>query len=251
VDGKLLIFLINIRMPSSQPADQEYEMSSNLRMTIVASAITALVALPAWAASDAPKAGSDTSTSSASGKAGSAQLPMGQPESAVSGESGYSGGTPSAEARAPTPPNPLHARTADSLGRMDIVNAAKDKIGSIDSIVTTSSRSEAHAVVSVGGVLGMGARKVLVSLDELVPVSGNKLQINATEDELKARPKYDKKNHVELEGDRLISDSIPQVSAYKPARVVSPQSTGEAGMQRESYRFQSAQSRPAPATPNR
>lgn len=179
-------------------------MNSNLRKTIVAGSITALISFPVWAAPDAPKDRSDT-------PANSVQQPMGQGGNAASGANSQPGAAAStgAGARA-SANNPLHARTADDVEDMDVVNAAGDKIASIDGIVMTTDGAQAHAVIKVGGVMGVGGRTVLVSLDELAPVAEDKLRIDASEEELKARPEYDKEQYVELDGDRLIGDSVTQ-----------------------------------------
>lgn len=179
-------------------------MNTNLRKTIVAGSVAALIAFPAWAAADTAQERSGTSPYPTSQAA-----PAGQTGGAA-GQTG--GGAPTAGA-ATSASNPLHARTADDVSDMDIVNVAGDKIGSIDAIVLSQDGSEAHAVVKVGGVMGVGARSVLVSLDELAPAADDELRIQATEDELKARPEFDKDQYTEIEGDQLIGESITQADS--------------------------------------
>lgn len=177
-------------------------MNTNLRKTIVAGSVAALIAFPAWAAADTAQERSGTS-------------PYPTSQAAPAGQTG--GGAPTAGAAA-SASNPLHARTADDVSDMNIVNVAGDKIGSIDAIVLSQDGSEAHAVVKVGGVMGVGARSVLVSLDELAPAADDELRIQATEDELKARPEFDKDQYTEIEGDQLIGESITQADSGAGSR---------------------------------
>lgn len=204
-------------------------MNTNLRKTIIAGSIAAFIALPVWAASDANTNQSDspaatapggTSSPMGQGDAGStgAQAPAGSTGSGVTGSgntgsgaagSGAAGaGAAASSGSSDAGQNPLHSRTAGDLEGLDIVDAQGDKIGSIDSIVLTSDRSEAHAVVKVGGVLGMGGHTTLVSFDELTTAGENELRINATEDELKARPKFDDADYVEVESDAMVGNAL-------------------------------------------
>ena len=193
-------------------------MNANLRKTIIAGSIAALIALPVWADSDAPKDQSNTPTTTApggsssptgqgDGAASGAQTPAGAATSgaATSGAADSSGSNSASNAASK---NPLHSRTADDLEGGDIVNAAGDKIASIDAVVLSGDRSKAHAVISLGGMLGMGGHTTLVSLDELTAAGENEFRVNATEDELKARPEYKDEGYVELEGDAMIGGAM-------------------------------------------
>lgn len=188
-------------------------MNTNLRKTIIAGSIAALIALPVWAASDAPKDQSNTPTTTAPGGSSS---PTGQGDGAASGAqtpagaatSGAADSSGSNSASNAASKNPLHSRTADDLEGGDIVNAAGDKIASIDAVVLSGDRSKAHAVISLGGMLGMGGHTTLVSLDELSTAGENEFRVNATEDELKARPEYKDEGYVELEGDAMIGSAM-------------------------------------------
>lgn len=76
---------------------------------------------------------------------------------------------------------------------------AKDKKGSIDDLILEGRNGEATwAVVSVGGMLGIGDRLVLVPASALTPVRKDKdskpeFGLHATEAELKSLPAFDKK----------------------------------------------------------
>jgi sporulation protein YlmC with PRC-barrel domain len=118
----------------------------------------------------------------------------------------------------PNADNPLYARTADELNGTDIVDASGKGIGEIKDVVLTQDRRSAHAVVSVGGFLGIGDHTIAVSLDEFQAVGDDKLQLNATKEDLKARPKFQSEQYVELEGDQPISGSITDFAAFETDR---------------------------------
>lgn len=202
-------------------------MNTNLRKTIIASSIAALIALPAWAASDASQDQSNTPTTAPqsgtpSGTPSGASSSMGQGDGGATGAQSPAGATSGGAADSSSPnaasssgsnsasDNPLHSRTAGDLEGVDIVNAQGEKIASIDAVVLSADRSEAHAVIDVGATLGMGGHTTLVSLDELTTAGEDELRIDATEDELKARPEYDDEEggYVELESDAIIGGAM-------------------------------------------
>jgi sporulation protein YlmC with PRC-barrel domain len=121
-----------------------------------------------------------------------------------------------ATARTPVSDNPLYTRSADDLDGLEVVDRAGDNIGEVNQIVLAPDRKSAHAVVSVGGILGIGAREIIVSLDELRPID-DKLQLSGTKEEIAARkdetPDADK--YVEVNGDTPISGSIVEFSAFE------------------------------------
>ena len=57
-------------------------------------------------------------------------------------------------------------RASDLLG-MEIKNAQNEEIGEIDDLIITGKDKVLHAVVSVGGFLGMGDKRVAIPYDEL------------------------------------------------------------------------------------
>lgn len=195
-------------------------MKTNIRTTLIAGAIAALLAGPTWAASDTPKEGAQTPAPT---KSEIGQPERDQPKAAQPmNETPRSGAAADAGATAgPSADNPLYTRSAADLDGVDVVDSTGDKIGEVKQIVLAPDRKSAHAVISVGGVLGMGARDVLVSLDELRPM-GDKLQLRATKEEIAARkdeaPDTDK--YVEVKGDTPISGSITEFSAFEQDKEV-------------------------------
>jgi hypothetical protein len=192
-------------------------MKLKTRTTLIAGAIAALLAGPVWAASDTPRDGAQTSppTKAEFGQPGrdqpSAAQPMSErPRMDAAPYGGATTGTPVGD-------NPLYTRSADDLDGMDVVDSAGDKVGTVKQIVLAPDRKSAHAVISAGGILGIGARDIMVSLDELKPMD-DKLQMSVTEEEIAARkddaPDADK--YAEVTGDAPISDSIVEFSAFEP-----------------------------------
>lgn len=110
--------------------------------------------------------------------------------------------------------NPLYTRSAASLNGMEVINSAGESFGTIKHVVLAPTRDGAYAVISAGGLLGMGARDILLSLDDLNPV-GDKLQFNATQDQINALSDYTPQQYVEVKGDTPVSGSIVEFSALE------------------------------------
>lgn len=112
--------------------------------------------------------------------------------------------------------NPLYARSADDLDGVEVVDRNGDKVGDVTRIVLTPDRKRAHAVISVGGILGIGASEIMISLDDLTPI-GDSLQMSATKSEATApgdeAPDADR--YVEVTGAAPISGSIVDFSAFE------------------------------------
>jgi len=192
-------------------------MTLNTRTTLIAGAVAALLAGPVWAASDTSKDGAQTSvpTKAEVGQTGRDQPSAAQPMS----ETPRMGGTTDGEATTGTSigDNPLFTRSADDLDGMDVIDRAGDKVGTVKQIVLSPDRKSAHAVISAGGILGIGARDLMVSLDELKPLD-DKLQMSVTEEEIAARKDEapDSDEYAEVTGDAPISESIVEFSAFEP-----------------------------------
>lgn len=109
-----------------------------------------------------------------------------------SGASSTSGSTSSGAlgASAPGGEKALAGVQADEVIGMDVVNAKGDEIGEIKDLVL-DSRQIAHAVVSVGGFLGIGAKDIAVPFDQLrVGPESVILMSETSESELKQMPEY-------------------------------------------------------------
>ncbi|MDQ2694874.1 MAG: PRC-barrel domain-containing protein [Pseudomonadota bacterium] len=81
-------------------------------------------------------------------------------------------------------------RASDIIGR-EVENAQDEDIGEVDDLIITGQDKVVHAVVSVGGFLGMGEKLVTVPYDELqVNVDDDTVMYNATKEELEAKPEF-------------------------------------------------------------
>jgi sporulation protein YlmC with PRC-barrel domain len=89
------------------------------------------------------------------------------------------------------------AATADTrklIGR-NIENAAGETIGEIKSIYINKDGKVDSVMVSVGGFLGVGDREVRIAWSDLkITDNGEKVMVNMTKDQLKAKPEYRYKN---------------------------------------------------------
>lgn len=205
-------------------------MNPNLRKTLMAGAIAALITSPAWASEDAAKRQAETPQAETGEyqRGPGATPPMGEGRGVGPGATppmgegrGVGPGAipPMGEGRGVgpggTPPmgagpgdaitdNPLYGRTPDELRDFDVVDAEGEKIGKIKAVVLGPERDDARAVIGVGGFLGLGDREVIVSLDELELID-DKLRVVATQEELEAR-EYVPELYVELEPDKPISE---------------------------------------------
>jgi hypothetical protein len=192
-------------------------MNSNIRTTFIAGAIAALLAGPTWAASDTPKYGAQTPAKAEIGQPERDQPTAAQPmsETPRMGAATYGGTTAGSQVG----DNPLYTRSADDLDGVEVVDSTGDKVGKVKQIVLAADRKSAYAVIAAGGFLGMGARDIMVSLDELKPMD-DKLQLNVTKAELAslkdAEPDADK--YAEVKGDTPISGSIVEFSAFEKGK---------------------------------
>lgn len=187
-------------------------MNTKIQKTLVAAAITALIALPASAAEDASKYETEAPQSETGQAADVLPRTGNEPEQASPAMEADPAAPDMAAPGTSATDNPLYARTPEELRRVEVIDRTGEKVGQIKTIVLGPERNTAHAVVSSGGVLGLGAREVVVSLDELHPAEGDRLQVNTSEEELRAREDYVPEQFVELEADRPISE----FSAFEP-----------------------------------
>lgn len=110
--------------------------------------------------------------------------------------------------------NPLYTRSASSLKGMDVVDSAGESFGKVKHVLLAPTRDSASVVVAAGGLLGMGARDILVALDELTLVD-DKLQLSATKEQIDSRRDYTPEEYVEIKGGTPISGSIVDFSAFE------------------------------------
>lgn len=98
---------------------------------------------------------------------------------------------PAASSPAAKPmPSQASADTRKLIGR-NIQNAQNETIGEIKSVFIGKDGNVDSVMVGVGGFLGLGEREVQLNWSELnVSQNGEKVTVNLTKDQLKAKPEY-------------------------------------------------------------
>lgn len=176
-------------------------MNPKLRKTLMGSALIVLFASPALAADDAIR------IQDAAPRTGTAAPGQSAPMQTAPGE-----GAPGMASPAPAVGNnPLYARTPEDLRGVEVVDVAGKKVGKVKTLVLGPDGQSAHAVISSGGFLGLGAREIVVSLDNLQLLEG-RLQASASAKDVSAGRSYEPDQYVELKPDRPISE----FSAFEP-----------------------------------
>ncbi len=75
----------------------------------------------------------------------------------------------------------------------DVVNTNGENVGQVDTLVTYDRTGSIEAVIDVGGFMGIGAKKIVVPLDQL-QLKADKVVLNAslTKDQLKQGTPYNR-----------------------------------------------------------
>lgn len=98
------------------------------------------------------------------------------------------------------------ALTPEEVEGMTVVGSADEKIGKVDEVVRSRDDGLIYAVVSSGGVLGIGADKIPVPLQDMQR-HGDALQLGIEKQALRNWPEYRKDRYVDLKPeDRPISE---------------------------------------------
>ena len=87
---------------------------------------------------------------------------------------------------------------ASDIYKADVYDNSEDKIGVVTDLIVDNSGTVTTAVVSVGGLLGVGKKDVAVPFKDLKVASRDGkdwLVLNQTKDKLKMAPAYDKKTN--------------------------------------------------------
>ena len=151
-----------------------------------ASADAALITHPGAAAND----------SSAAGVSASGEVEQGyaSPQATMTGDN-------SATDRL-SATNGLSSMSAADLIDKPVQNAAGEKLGEIDAIVTDKTgRPHGYAVIGSGGVLGVGEKQVLVHLDQLQVAKDGTIQLPTSDTkDVDTYPQYVKENFKTYDG---------------------------------------------------
>ena len=89
-----------------------------------------------------------------------------------------------------------HALTTNDVENATVYGRDDETIGSISNLIVGADGKISHAIVDVGGFLGMGAHSVKLPFGDLTVLretAGNDLRVNldTTKDALKAMPHHD------------------------------------------------------------
>jgi PRC-barrel domain len=113
------------------------------------------------------------------------------------------------EAQQPTEEHPLTAMPASEVIGTEVVNAEGDQVAEIVDLVKEQGQGEVMAVLSVGGFLGVGDKRVVVPLGELDVAPDNQIiAASMTEEEVKTMPAYDEARY---------ESTLEEVPASAPA----------------------------------
>lgn len=105
--------------------------------------------------------------------------------------------------------SPLYEMSAEEIIGKTVVTPEGTELAEVDSLATkTGEGDRIYAVVTSGGLLGIGGEKVVIDLNELT-LQNDKLQTSAiqSEEQLQQQPEFTEEEYVRIEQtDRPISD---------------------------------------------
>lgn len=176
-------------------------MTTQYRNSLLAGVIAALMTSPAWVSAQqgqAPQADSGHPVQSTGESPASTENQM---KSVPQG------------ALLPSHPDDSlsSALTPQQLKSMEIEDVSGEKIGKVEDVVRSREDGFIYAVVSSGGLLGIGAKEITVPVETL-EVQGNRLRIGATKDEVQRWPEYQDDQYAELEP---MNKPISEFSAFE------------------------------------
>jgi PRC-barrel domain len=180
-------------------------MTTQYRNSLLAGVIAALIAAPGWVSAQQEQAPQVDSGHQGPPTVG-APAPSANPMKSVP-----EGALMPSEGATHRNNTLLTALTPQQLKHMEIDDASGQKIGKVEEVVRSREDGFIYAVVSSGGLLGIGANEVTVPV-EMLELQGNQLRISATKDELQRWPEYQEDRYAELEP---TSKPISEFSAFE------------------------------------
>lgn len=102
--------------------------------------------------------------------------------------------TPAADRAATTPPAATKAEPmkVNALVGRDVRNVTNEAIGEVNNVVVDPDGKIQQVIVSVGGVLGVGAKHVALAWNQVrVDSAGSALMVDLTKDQLKSAPEVE------------------------------------------------------------
>jgi sporulation protein YlmC with PRC-barrel domain len=114
--------------------------------------------------------------------------------------------------------NPLMNMQAKQIQGKPVVNAQGEKLGNVSKIAQNKTDKSIAAVISIGGFLGMGAKKIAVPIDQL-QLQENKLVWNKsiTKEQLKQQPEFQQAQFSNVDENKTLAE----VSGAAPGAQVS------------------------------
>ncbi len=101
----------------------------------------------------------------------------------------------------------LRSKHVKDLKGVEVQNQGGTKIGKVKELVASRQDNRLHAVISVGGVLGIGDTELAMPLDQLTWQQDKLIApTTASKEQLKQQPGYNKTAYLELEGDKIIGE---------------------------------------------
>ncbi len=125
----------------------------------------------------------------------------------------------------------LMSKKISDINGMSVVNAQGKELGEVNKVVRNKQDQRLAAVISVGGFLGIGEKKVAIPFNELQLQGGNLVaSIGANEDQLKQQQKYDKSQYQEVQAEQTVAAAMSGGAAGATAQSEPGTAAGGAGV---------------------
>lgn len=193
-------------------------MNTRFKNSLIAASIAAFAASPVWAANE------DGAAPAQDRAAQAAKPGMQQPPAAEPGMKQAPASTNAAQRDRMLRQGDLASLAPRDLEGQEVFGPDGKHIGEIESVVSGVNRQGVEVVISMGGVLGIGAKEATLPLAQLKVVNG-KLTTSQTKASLTAASeRYKEENYVALEPK---DQPISEFSAFEPV----PDAQKESGAQ--------------------
>lgn len=174
-------------------------MNTRFKYSLIATAIAAFAAVPAWAADQGAQAPNRAAQERTYPPVDPTMREAPARDAARGGESKMQ--------------RDISDLTPGDLEGQTVVGADGKSVGEVESVVSAFDQQGVEVVISVGGVFGIGAKEAAIPLDQLQIIDG-KLTTAQSEDELAAASEqYKKENYMALEPK---DQPISEFSAFEP-----------------------------------
>jgi len=223
----------------------------NRKSLLASSVLAVLIAAPAWATTatqsqlpaDVPEDQQAIQDNAVQVERPIQQVQQGssaedssQPPQALSGRT-YAAGESAAEAPAKGAvmgeENSLYTLTPAELRKMQVLDPSGKEVGKIEAVVRSREQENIQAVITSGGILGIGANEVAVPIDAL-KLRDDHVELSTSKEILENREEYQPEQYVDLQPeDKPISEfsAFEAVPGQPGQDGTSPQATGEPGKQ--------------------